>query len=704
MAVPDYVTFTITGNIDIPDAVGCRCLPGSPFSLITVTIAVQGGIATLATQRVLVDASSEAGLYAAWTANFPEGGAPYNSPAYSRWLNHRLIAPGGEVYISNSVTPYFNGIWRVKDTVGTSTCTIDVSSLKLADAEYAVGATCLVYPARVFFNRVTDGLRFFTLLDVDLPANSRRVFMHAPRGHDLVPGSTVFFDGAADARLNGTFEVEACPPLDPAWYAPAQVSGQGRDHWATFIVDFDAPIDAPIETMTGPNMVQYAARLDPSVQYVTIDGFTNDVPGSVAPEMAIRTANTVNMVTFASKSDLSLIDVGVTGPVLGDGHVHVGYGSQARMDANIGLGRIEFNDLGTSRAIYTIGDFNRTLAVAGRWDVSPHTMNFGVEWLGEYAIECIKEGSSFDLYATRSSFGTSAVQQGFQISRSAVVLQGNIIGEAMPLQIADVVATPAPRLTLGFVHNFPARTLNIDILLQGGSISDNVFTQTVSHATRLELKGVGETLYAAGTTVEFFSNGFTTLASTTIAATQVRNSPVFANVVYLGSSHAVTEEEDRQDVLIASLGPKRLIRATLDTFRVFSSSLSVGNVSFGNGAATLGSVAHITQTKTSATGAVRHDYAVSSVFYHSSLVANFTCAVVNVPSMNDRSVPLTLVLSQGTTPYMVDALQINGLATAISWLNNAVPTGNASKTNLVTFAMFRAANAWTVLGKSEVFG
>jgi len=78
--------------------------------------------------------------------------------------------------------------------------------------------------------------------------------------------------------------------------------------------------------------------------------------------------------------------------------------------------------------------------------------------------------------------------------------------------------------------------------------------------------------------------------------------------------------------------------------------------------------------------------------------------LVNVPSVNDRSVPLTLVLSQGATPYMVDALQINGLATAISWLNNAVPTGNASKTNLVTFAMFRAANAWTVLGKSEVFG
>jgi hypothetical protein len=78
--------------------------------------------------------------------------------------------------------------------------------------------------------------------------------------------------------------------------------------------------------------------------------------------------------------------------------------------------------------------------------------------------------------------------------------------------------------------------------------------------------------------------------------------------------------------------------------------------------------------------------------------------VINVPTTNDRNSPLTLVLTQGSTPYMANALQINGLATTISWLNNAVPTGNASKTNLVTFAMLRAANAWTVLGKSEVFG
>jgi hypothetical protein len=713
--VPSYITFTITGNIDDPLAPACRTLPGSPFPLDSTSIAVQGGIATFSSQAGLVDPETEADLYADWRANFPEGGAPYNSSAYSRWLNHRLIVCGGEIYISNSTTPYLNGTWKVKDIVG-STFTIDVSELKLADAQYPVGTTCLVYPARVFFNRVTDGLRFLADTDaefidrfgaVDAP-NPRRVYMRASRGHDLAVGSVVFFDGAADARLNGCFDILECPALDPAWYDPdpahpADYTGEGRDHWAVFDLDFD-PDDA-IEVLTGANIVQYAARLDPSTQYVTIDGFTNDVPGSVTPQMALRTANTVNMVTYASKSDLSLINVAVSGPTLGDGHVHLGFGSLSAMNANIGSGKLEFTDLGTSRAVYTIGDFNKTLAVSGTWGLSGSagtSMTFGVDWLDEYSIACIKDGTALDFFATRIS--GIETKQVAQISHSAVVLYGNITGEAVPLQIADVMATDVPRLTLGFVHNFTARTLNINFLVEGGSIVDAIFVPTVSHATSIELRNVGETLYAPGKTIEFFSNAFTTLANLSISSTQIRESPVFANVVYLGSSHTVTAEEDRQDVLIASLGPNRLIRANVDTFRIYSSSLAVGNISFGNGASTFGSVAQITQAKTGAYGVVEHDYAISSVFYHDALSANFTCSVINVPTTNDRNSPLTLVLTQGSTPYMANALQINGLATTISWLNNAVPTGNASKTNLVTFAMLRAANAWTVLGKSEVFG
>ena len=704
----NYATFTVTGDVDDTEIVGCRCLPGSRFQIIDKVV-VQQGIATFVTQATLVDPETEEDLFAAWRADFPEGGQPYNSADYSKWLNHRLIVPSGEVFIDNSTTPFFNGTWTVKAVIGTSNFTIDVSSLGLTNGPYAIGTRCFMYPSRVTFTRVTDGLRFLMDTDeefiskfstLDIPENPRRVYVHVPRGHNLSVGSTVFFDGAADARLNGTFTIKDCPPFDPPWYAPV-VSGLGRDHWAAFDLAFDP--DDPIETMTGPNMVHYVARLEPPVQYATIDAFSNDVPGSAQPNMTIKTASTVNIATFASKSDPA-INVDISGPVLEDGHFHEGFGSQTRMDANIGLGQIEFTNAGMSRAVYTIGDYNRTLSVSGRWDLSGDAMTFGIDWLGEYVIECVKDGDVFDMYATRSSFGAGVMQQQAQISHTAVVLPGTVIGETMPLQIADVVATPAPRLTLGFAHNFVARTLKINVLLEGGTISGNAFTRSAVHATRIELRGIGETVYAAGSTVEFFSNAFMSLSNLRIIALRIRDTPIFANVVYLGSNHTVTDEEDRQNVLIASLGPNRLIRANLDTFRVFSSTLSVGDVSFGNGASTLGSVAHVTQPKTSATGIAEHDYSISSVFYHSNIVSNFTCAVANVPFTNDRSLPLTLVLAQGPTPYMANAFQINGAATAISWLDNAVPTGNASKTNLVSFGMFRAGNAWTVLAKSEVFG
>jgi len=710
----NYATFTVTGDIDntppVLIAVGSRCLPGSRIQIIDKVV-VQQGIATFLTQSTLVNSfETEGELFAAWRADFPEGGEPYNSTDYSKWLNHRLIVPSGEVFIDNSTTPFLNGTWPVKAVIGTSNFTIDVSSLGLTNGSYAIGTSCFMYPSRVMFTRVTDGLRFLMDTDeefiskfstLDIPENPRRVYVHVPRGHNLSVGSTVFFDGAADARLNGTFTIKDCPPFDPPWYAPVVVSGLGRDHWAAFDLAFDP--DDPIETMTGPNMVHYVARLEPPVQYTTIDAFSNDVPGSAQPNMTIKTASTVNIATFASKSDPA-INVDISGPVLEDGHFHVGFGSQLRMDANIGLGQIEFTDAGISRAVYTVGDYNRTLSVSGRWDLSGDAMTFGIDWLGEYMITCVKDGNVFDLYATRLSFGSGVLQQQAEISHEAVVLPGTVIGETMPLQIADVVATPAPRLTLGFAHNFVARTLKINVLLEGGSISGDAFTRSAVHATRIELRGIGETLYAAGSTVEFYSNAFMSLSNLRIIALRIRDTPIFANVVYLGSNHTVTDEEDRQDVLIASLGPNRLIRANLDTFRVFSSTLAVGAVSFGNGASTLGSVAHVTQPKTSATGIVEHDYSISSVFYHSSLVSNFTCSVVNVPTIDDRSLPLTLVLAQGPTPYMANAFQINGVAATLSWLDNVVPTGNASKTNLVSFGMFRAGNAWTVLAKSEVFG
>ena len=109
-------------------------------------------------------------------------------------------------------------------------------------------------------------------------------------------------------------------------------------------------------------------------------------------------------------------------------------------------------------------------------------------------------------------------------------------------------------------------------------------------------------------------------------------------------------------------------------------------------------------TKTSATGTVTHDLSTGSVFYHSSISNNFTANITNVPTTNDRAIGVTLVLAQGVTPYMSTALQIDGSAQTIKWVNNSTPTGTASKVDIVGFSLIRTGSAWTVLGQYSTYG
>ena len=109
-------------------------------------------------------------------------------------------------------------------------------------------------------------------------------------------------------------------------------------------------------------------------------------------------------------------------------------------------------------------------------------------------------------------------------------------------------------------------------------------------------------------------------------------------------------------------------------------------------------------TKTSATGTVTHDLSTGSVFYHSSISNNFTANFTNVPTTNDRALGVTLILAQGVTPYMSTALQIDGSAQTIKWVNNTTPTGTASKVDIVGFSFIRTGSAWTVLGQYSTYG
>jgi len=135
-------------------------------------------------------------------------------------------------------------------------------------------------------------------------------------------------------------------------------------------------------------------------------------------------------------------------------------------------------------------------------------------------------------------------------------------------------------------------------------------------------------------------------------------------------------------------------------------TLNVGADLSISGLTTLTFTSEKLNTKTSAgsAGTVTHDLSTGSVFYHSSISNNFTANFTNVPTTNDRALGVTLILAQGGTPYMSTALQIDGSAQTIKWVNNTTPTGTASKVDIVGFSLIRTGSAWTVLGQYSTYG
>lgn len=133
-----------------------------------------------------------------------------------------------------------------------------------------------------------------------------------------------------------------------------------------------------------------------------------------------------------------------------------------------------------------------------------------------------------------------------------------------------------------------------------------------------------------------------------------------------------------------------------------------GNISAGNIRATgitkAEQIHEIFTTKTSATGTVTHDCSTGQVFSHSSISANFTANFTNLNLDSGYATTITLVLNQGGTAYIPNAVQIGGVGQTINWQGGSAPTGNANKKDVASFSILNSSGTYTVLGQLTTFG
>ena len=102
-------------------------------------------------------------------------------------------------------------------------------------------------------------------------------------------------------------------------------------------------------------------------------------------------------------------------------------------------------------------------------------------------------------------------------------------------------------------------------------------------------------------------------------------------------------------------------------------------------------------TKTGATGDVEHDCTDSHTFYHTSISGDFTPDFTNINISNGQFTKTTLILDQGSTGYIPEALKVNGTGSVIHWEGDAIPTASTDAVDLVKMDIFLQSNTFSTV-------
>jgi hypothetical protein len=102
---------------------------------------------------------------------------------------------------------------------------------------------------------------------------------------------------------------------------------------------------------------------------------------------------------------------------------------------------------------------------------------------------------------------------------------------------------------------------------------------------------------------------------------------------------------------------------------------------------------------------VTADYSTGDIFYVGTAPSsNFTVNLTNAPTDNGKVITVVLFVTQGSTGYYPNVVQVAGSAQTIKWANSAapIPTSSAGKIDIFSFTFVRRSSAWTVFGSSNL--
>jgi len=154
------------------------------------------------------------------------------------------------------------------------------------------------------------------------------------------------------------------------------------------------------------------------------------------------------------------------------------------------------------------------------------------------------------------------------------------------------------------------------------------------------------------------------------------------------------------DIDIASPNIATINSATISAANI--STLTASNLTI-TGETTIGESAEVLLVVDSPSGVTDYDVTTAAVFYSANSSANWTANFTNVPTTDNRSVSVAVVVEQGATGYMPTTMQIDSTAQTINWAGGFEPEGTPNGVDIVSFTLIRTGAAWTVLGSASSY-
>ena len=124
-----------------------------------------------------------------------------------------------------------------------------------------------------------------------------------------------------------------------------------------------------------------------------------------------------------------------------------------------------------------------------------------------------------------------------------------------------------------------------------------------------------------------------------------------------------------------------------------------------NGVTTLTTTSEVINAPFGATASiVVYDFDGGNIWYHPSASQNYIADFINVPVDDNRALTATILLSQGSTAYIPNSVNINGSSQTIKWAGGTA-SGSSNKVDIIGFTFIRTGLSWTqVLGQINPFG